>query len=298
MADQAQGLRALADYAHHGDVADFSAIVTARAHPRTIAVTSGKGGVGKTNLSTNLAIQLAHSGERVIVFDADLGLANIHMMLGVSPRLLLTDVLNGSHSVRDILCDACPGVRIISGGSGMDALANLSTAEYQTFARSLREVEDLADVLLVDTGAGLSQNVLAFVLAVDEAIVVTTPDPTAIADAYATIKVIVRERPDEIIHLVVNMAANETEANRVRERLELVTRRFLKAEIDYIGYIPLDNSVRAGVRAQQPFVVGSPHSAAARAVVHICDSLGYVQPKRKGVVSMLDRMAHYMSKRA
>lgn len=176
------------------------------ARARVIAVTSGKGGVGKTNFSSNLSLVMARSGLRVIAVDADLGLANLHVVLGVMPRYHLEHVIRGERTLQETLHTAPGGLQIIAGGSGITELANLDVPRRDAFITGLSELDTLADVILLDTGAGLSHNVLAFLCAVEEVIIVTTPEPTAITDAYATIKVVSQQNPAARLMLVVNMA--------------------------------------------------------------------------------------------
>lgn len=275
------------------DGLDPTAVVAPRKGARTIAITSGKGGVGKTNFSTNLALMLAKRGLRVIVLDADLGLANLHVVLGVSPHYHLGHVLRGERTLRDILYAAPCGIQIIAGGSGISELANLNDEQRQRFISGLEELDELADIILIDTGAGLSHNVLAFVLAVEEVIVVTTPEPTALADGYATIKVISRENPDAHLRLVVNMAASETEAEATSERLRLVARQFLNLELDVLGHLPQDASVPRAVRAQRPVVLENPNAPIVHTLNEIVDRLGYYPSRPASVRGFLNRVSRY-----
>ena len=173
---------------------------------RTIAITSGKGGVGKSNLVINMAIALASSGMRVLVVDADLGLANIDLLLGITTPYTLEHVATGEVSLEDIQVTGPGGIKIIPGGSGAQRLLRTSEEERASLMRSLRELDDQADFIIIDTGAGLSPNVLAFLKFVHEIIVVTTPEPTSVADAYATVKTIAYENLGASIMIVVNMA--------------------------------------------------------------------------------------------
>ncbi len=272
-----------------------------RQRARVVAVTSGKGGVGKTNFTTNLALTLAQSGQRVIVMDADLGLANLHVVLGISPRYHLEHVMRGEKTLREALCEGPCGIQIIGGGSGIAELANLDETSRQSFLTGLGELDTLADVILIDTGAGLSRNVMAFLCAVEEIIVVTTPEPTAITDAYATIKVASQENPTARLMLVVNMAQSEAEGEAVAAKLTLITQRFLKVNLDCLGAIPHDIAVGRAVRAQQPFTLSQPGSAAARSVAQIAAQLGYQHSKTEapgGVGGFLNRMQRYFGFRA
>lgn len=297
MVDQAQGLRVLAHQARNGMELEPSALVSPRHVARTVAITSGKGGVGKTNVSTNLALMLAQVGERVIVLDADLGLANIHVVLGINPRYHLEHVLRNEKSLRDILIPGPAGIQIIAGASGIAELANLDTARRQWFVSKLSELDYLADAILIDTAGGLSHNVTAFVLAVDEVIVITTPEPTSITDAYATIKIVSHENPSAHIHLIVNMAGSETEAHQVAERMKRVCQKFLNVDLNILGHLPYDETVARAVREQCPFALSSPHAPCTRALAGIVEELGYGRfaPRRTaGMVGLLNRMTQFL----
>lgn len=281
-------------------VASPYASQTAVRQARVIAVTSGKGGVGKTNFSTNLAILMAQSGQRVVVLDADLGLANLHVVLGVSPRYHLEHVMEGEISVREALHDAPGGIQIIGGGSGIAELANLEAARCEAFIASLSELDALADVIVIDTGAGLARNTLAFLNAVEEIVVVTTPEPTAITDAYATIKISSIENPNARLMLVVNMAQSETEGEAVANRLGLIARQFLSVELEHLGTIVLDPSVGKAVRIQQPFVLSQPTTEATQSVRRIASRLGYhrsTHTTQGGVSGLMQRMRGFFSRR-
>ena len=267
---------------------------------RVIAVTSGKGGVGKTNFSTNLSLTMAQSGQRVVVLDADLGLANLHVVLGVSPRYHLGHVMEGTISVLEALHDAPGGIQIIGGGSGLAELANLEAEKCEAFIASLSELDALADVIVIDTGAGLARNTLAFLNAVEEIIVVTTPEPTAFTDAYATIKVASIENPNARLMLVVNMAQSEAEGEAVANRLSLIVRQFLGVELEHLGTIPLDSSVGRAVRLQNPLMLSQPNSEAASAIRRITSQLGYhrtTHPSQGGVNGLMQKMRGFFSRR-
>lgn len=267
---------------------------------RVIAVTSGKGGVGKTNFSTNIALTMAQSGQRVVVLDADLGLANLHVVLGVSPRYHLGHVMEGTISVREALHDAPGGIQIIGGGSGLAELANLEAEKCEAFIASLSELDSLADVIVIDTGAGLARNTLAFLNAVEEIIVVTTPEPTAFTDAYATIKVSSIENPTARLMLVVNMAQSEAEGEAVANRLGTIVRQFLGVELEHLGTIPLDSSVGRAVRLQHPLMLSQPNSEAASAIRRITSRLGYhrsTPTAQGGVNGLMQKMRGFFSRR-
>ncbi len=195
---------------------------------RTIAITSGKGGVGKSNLTVNLAICLARLGKKVLVLDADLGLANIDVMMGLSPKdKTLQYVVNGRKRIQDIVLEGPEGVQVIANGSGIQELANLSDVERRRIIGEVSNLEGKYDFLLVDTGAGISKNVMSFILATEEIVIVTTPEPTAVMDAYGIIKVVSQQNRDVRVKLVVNMVKNKTEAQEVINKIISVSQRFL-----------------------------------------------------------------------
>jgi flagellar biosynthesis protein FlhG len=294
MADQAQGLRLLANQARSAFSLGDSVVVSSRKTARTIAVTSGKGGVGKTNFSTNLALQLAKAGQRVVVLDADLGLANLHVVLGVSPQYHLGHVIRGERTLREVIFHAPQGIDIIAGGSGVAELANLDAAAVQRFIHTLAEIDDLADILLIDTGAGLSDNVLAFVLAAEEVLVVTTPEPTALADAYAMIKVVARDNSEANMSVVVNMATSDAEAEATSGRLRTVAKQFLNVDLGVLGHIPQDPMVPRAVRAQRPVSIDHPNCPMVRAIGGMVDTLGYRESRPAGVRGFLNRMTRLL----
>ena len=286
---------------HGNPIATFTNAAPARQVARVVAITSGKGGVGKTNFSSNLAITLAARGQRVILVDADLGLANVHVVLGIMPRFHLEHVMQGEKTLKEVLYPGPGGIHIIGGGSGLTELANLDETRRAHFIQSLSELDTLADVVLLDTGAGLSHNVLGFLCAVDEVIVVTTPEPTAITDAYATIKVLSQENPRAQQRLLINMAQSEAEAQAAAQRLQGIARRFLQRDLDCLGYLPHDIAVSRAVRAQQPFTLFQPNSPATRAITRVAARLGYDEPPgptgAAGVNGLLTRMQRFFKTR-
>ncbi|HEX3030696.1 MAG TPA: AAA family ATPase [Bacillota bacterium] len=235
MRDQAEKLRMLARALKsqvEDDIKNFadSQVVAAETKPktRTFAVTSGKGGVGKTNITINLALALMKQGHRVIVLDADLGLANVDVVLGLKAQYNLSHLISGEKSIKDIITTSPSGLQVIAGGSGMQHLANLPRKKLQKFIKSLSELEGMADVLIIDTGAGLSRSVMSFVMAADEVIVIATPEPTSITDAYGMVKTLYNTRPESKVHLVINRVASAEEANETANKLTVVAQKFLQ----------------------------------------------------------------------
>jgi flagellar biosynthesis protein FlhG len=269
MEDQAEALRAMMSSRGVESSAAPRGPAPAK-KTRIIAVASGKGGVGKTNLSVNLAIAYAQLGKRVIVMDADLGLANVNVMLNMIPKFNLYHVIRKQKTMREIILDTDYGIRIVAGASGFSKIANLSEEERQNFINELYTLQE-ADIVIIDTSAGVSSNVLSFVAAADDAIIVTTPEPTAITDAYGIIKIIATEIENLNIglKLVVNRVHSVTEGRRVAERIINISGQFLNLKVEYLGCIYDDPVVSQCVIRQKPFVVAEPKSKAAISVQHL-----------------------------
>lgn len=218
---------------------------------QVIAVTSGKGGVGKTNVSANLALSLARSGKRVLVLDADLGLGNLDVLLGLAPRYTLEHVLSGEKSLSDVIVNGPGGIMILPASSGIHDLTALTQDQQQVLQEELEGITRSIDVLLVDTGAGISSNVLYFAVAAQEILVVASPEPTSITDAYALMKVLSHQHGEKRFRLLVNMADGGAEAMDVYRKLCTVADRFLNISIDYVGYVPEDDYVTMAVCQQR-----------------------------------------------
>jgi flagellar biosynthesis protein FlhG len=240
---------------------------------RVLAVTSGKGGVGKTNVAVNLALALAELGKRVILVDVDIGLANADVLLSVEPKLHLGHVLSGEVSTLDALTSGPGGVLLLPGCVGVRHLSDLEKTEREFLMRSFQDLEAYADFVLIDTAAGISRNVIQFSAAADEAIVVTSPEPTAITDGYAVIKAISREKGFGRIRLLVNLVHDRAEARRVTDRIQMVARRFLGIEVDGLGHIVWDDFVRHAVRRKRPFLLEHPRSPASLCVRAIAEKI-------------------------
>jgi len=241
---------------------------------RVMTVTSGKGGVGKTNLSVNFALAMAARGKNVLLFDADMGLANVDVMLGMIPQYTLLNVLNGQKSLSEIVLEGPGGIRLVASGSGgVQELADLNEGQRAKFLEALLELQNQSDVILIDTGAGLHRNVLAFVIAAEEVVIVTTPEPTALMDAYGMIKILFREKHNPVINIVVNMAANQTEADEAGKKLVILSKRFLGLEIEYLGFVPRDPAMIKAVREQKPVFLSAPLCPAAVSMNRLADML-------------------------
>lgn len=233
---------------------------------RTIAFTSGKGGVGKSSLVLNTGIALARHGRRVTILDGDLGLANLHVLLGQSPRWDLRHVVSGERRLADIALAGPSGIRLIPAGPGVAELANLGEDAREALLEQLAEVEAEAEYLLIDTAAGLDDNVLNLIVAADEAVVVTRPEPTALADAYALMKVVVQADPAYPFHVLVNMVESAEQGDRVYDALAEILVRFLGYRPGFAGAVPADAAVSQAVVEQTPFVVRTPRAPASRCV--------------------------------
>ncbi len=241
---------------------------------RIITVTSGKGGVGKTNISTNLAIGYARLGKKVVLMDADLGLANVNVVLGIIPKYNLYHLIRRQHSLSEILMQTSYGIQIIAGASGFSKIANLSHDERKSVINEMAQLAD-TDLIIIDTGAGVSYNVISFVAAADISIVVTTPEPTAITDAYGILKIITTEFRDikESPKILVNRVRSASEGTMVANRIINISNQFLNTKVDYLGYVYEDEIVRQAVTRQKPFMELNPKSKASACVYHIVNRL-------------------------
>ena len=259
---------------------------------RIITVASGKGGVGKTNISTNLALAYAHMGKKVVLMDADLGLANVNVVLGIIPKYNLYHLIRRQKSMKEIIMNTSYGIQIVAGASGFAKIANLSEEERHAFIDELSALSD-ADVLIIDTSAGVSNNVLSFVAAADDAIIVTTPEPTAITDAYGIIKIIATEidNLNLSLKLIVNRVKSVTEGKKVSERVINIASQFLNLKVDYLGYVYDDNSVQQAILKQKPFVALDPKGKASICIKQLAGRLEKVEYKDgSGIGAFLKRL--------
>jgi flagellar biosynthesis protein FlhG len=236
---------------------------------KVFAVTSGKGGVGKTNICANLAVHMAKTGKRVLVIDADLGLANIEIVFGLKPRYHLGDLLDGGRPIQEVLVQGPHGICILPAGSGVQSLTQLNDTEKMRFITALDPIEDLFDVVFIDSGAGIGDNVLFFVGAAQEAILVVNPEPTSLIDAYAVVKVLSQQAGVRNFSVIVNPVVDELAARGVFQKLNTVTNRFLDAHVRHLGYVPRDENFHRAIMAQRPIVDLFPSSPASRALFDI-----------------------------
>lgn len=236
---------------------------------RVITITSGKGGVGKSNIAVNLAIQMRKLGKRVLIFDADFGLANVEVMFGAIPQYNLSDLMYRGKGIQDIITEGPLGIGFISGGAGITGMNNLSKEQIIYFVRCLGELDELADVILIDTGAGISDSVLEFVMASPEVLLVTTPEPSSLTDSYSLLKTLYRNpnfvKSDTTINVISNKVTSVAEGQNVYDKLNSVVEKFLEGKVEYMGMIPQDMALEKSVRQQKTVSLNAPSSSSAKA---------------------------------
>jgi flagellar biosynthesis protein FlhG len=282
MFDQAHRLRQI-----------VSSIRTDEEKTRVIAITSGKGGVGKSNCTLNLAIALCRAGKKVIVIDADVGFANIDVLLGMTSQKSLVNLFDCQTKIWDILQHGPDGLKFIAGGSGFQELLTLDDTQIRYVVSQLQELQGYADYMLIDTGAGLNPQTLRFILSADEAVVVTTPEPTSITDAYALIKLVSNRNKELPIRLIVNRVSTRDEGEQTAEKIRLVAERFLQVKVEALGSILDDPSVVKAVKLQVPFVTRYPDAKASRCIQQVAAHLlnvPEIRGEKKGVRLFLQRM--------
>ncbi len=269
MVDQAAKLREMTEKLNGKEGATYSNAQFSN----IIAISSGKGGVGKTNIVTNLSYALTKLGKKVVIFDADFGLANIDILLGISPKYTLKDVLSGEKEISDILVKMPNGVTIIPGSQGAEEIANLDVTDRKRSLKQCLKLRESADYLLIDTSAGIHRSVIDMVMAAGRLVVVTTPEPTSITDAYSLIKIVVKNQPKKDIALLVNNVRSSQEAKDIYENMNKILIKFLGRSIDYFGFMLYDNIVTNAVRKQKPFFDTAPNSHAAKCIETIARKL-------------------------
>ena len=273
--DQAESLR---------NIIKKQEIESGRKTARVITVTSGKGGVGTTSLSVNLAIQLRRLGKRVVVLDADFGLANIEIMLGIRPQYNLADLMFRGKSMNDIVTYGPEGIGFISGGSGINEMASLTRDQVFRLIQKMAELDQQADVIIVDTGAGIGDSVLEFVAASAEVLLVAAPEPTSITDAYALLKSLNRNssyKPGKtVVKMVANQVRGNNDADELFDKLGIVVNKFLNIDIEYLGSVPYDANMQRAVMRQEPLSMAAPNALAARSVERIARVLANKEEER------------------
>lgn len=250
-------------------------------------MTSGKGGVGKTNVVANLAVSLSELGKKVVVLDADFGLANIDVLLGLTPRFHLGHVLFGNKTLTEIMVQGPKGIQIIPASSGLQRLSELTLEQRNQLVESFAHLDSDTDYFIIDTAAGISRNVIHFLLSAQQVIVVSAPEPTAIVDGYAVIKIILVEKPDKDVHVLINSVEHEEDALEVFSQINSVVKRFLNREVTYLGHIILDPHVPQAVRSQVLVSHRFPDAPASRCFRSLARKLAKLQevsPSMDGLI--------------
>lgn len=244
---------------------------------RIITVTSGKGGVGKSSISINLAMQFKKKGKSVIIFDADFGLANIEVMFGAIPKYNLADLIYNGKEFKDIIMSGPMDIGFISGGSGIAGLGNMTKEQVNYLVFKLKELETLADIIIIDTGAGISDSVLEFVASSAEVLLVTTPEPTSMTDSYALLKALYYregyEKEHSVIKIIANRVSNYEEGRNIFNRLSVVVNKFLNLNLEFLGVVPMDMNITKSVIQQKPLSISSPNSIGAKAFMNLAENL-------------------------
>ncbi len=271
---------------------------TPRRVARVITVTSGKGGVGKSSISVNLAIALSRLGHRVIILDADFGLANVEVMLGIRPQYNLADLMFRGKNLTDIVTEGPENIGFISGGSGIQELTNLSKEQIVYLIQKLVELDEIADIIIVDTGAGIADSVLEFVAASSEVLLVATPEPTSITDAYALLKTLNRKvdvsLKDTVIKMVANRIDSYEEGKELYDKLSLVVSKFLHLKLEYLGALPQDPSVSKAVMRQKPAMTLYPNAPFSKTLNSfasiLCEDTSENMLNKKGIAQLFTNL--------
>ena len=244
---------------------------------RVLTVTSGKGGVGKSNVSVNLAVQLRKAGKRVIIFDADFGLANVEVMFGAIPQYNLSDLIYQGKSIKEIITPGPMDIGFISGGSGILGLNNLYREQIMYLVKSIGELNELADYIIIDTGAGISDHVLEFVVASPEVLLIATPEPSSLTDSYSLLKALFKNpgfNPDKTtVQVIANKVHSAEDAQNVYDKLNSVVAQFLHGSLNYLGMIPQDATLEKAVRQQKTVSLYEPNSNSAKAFERLASNL-------------------------
>jgi flagellar biosynthesis protein FlhG len=269
MYEQASKLKKIMDEKHHREAPQGTL--------KVYCVTSGKGGVGKTNLSINLSLVLQELGKRVLLVDADLGLANVDVIAGLYPKYNISHILSREKTINEIILEGPLGIKILPGASGLYEMANLSIMELNFLIKAFNSISQDFDIVVIDTGAGISKHVLSFVQSSDEVIIVTTPEPSAVTDAYAVIKLIYKY--SQKIHVIINRVDNFRDAEFTVQKISNASRKFLHTDIDYLGYVLEDRNVFKSNMEQIPFYTRFPDSLASKCIAILGRKLLYGEQK-------------------
>lgn len=264
---------------------------------RIFTVTSGKGGVGKSNVAVNLAVQMQKRGKKVIIFDADFGLANVEIMFGAIPKLNLSDLIYREKSITEIITPGPMDIGFISGGSGITGINNLSKEQLKFLVANLEKLDELADVIIIDTGAGISDNVLEFVMASPEILLLVTSEPSSLTDAYSLLKALHRneefQQAQSKIKVISNRVVSEEEGIGIYDKLNAVVGQFLNGDLEYLGIIPKDALLEKAVCQQQPVSILYPEAKSSKAFEHLSafllDGVAVPVEEKKGIVQLLSR---------
>lgn len=263
MLDQAESLRRLA----RGEILDEQ-----KGKPRIITVTSGKGGVGKSNFVVNLAITLVQKGKKVLIFDADIGMGNDDVLMGIYPKNSVLDLINGKLAIEDIIVNGPEGVKLLPGGSGLNNIEDLQQNQRDLFLKKIEMLEGF-DYIFIDTGAGISRSVLAFIACSDEVILVTTPEPTSLTDGYSLLKAVDHFKIKDKASIVVNKILEKKEGDQTFSKFKMAVNRFLKLDVNFLGVVYEDRKLIMSVREQLPFIIGYPNCDAAKCIKTIAEKI-------------------------
>lgn len=259
MLDQAESLRRLANGENLENESRKARIIT---------ITSGKGGVGKSNFVVNLAINLVKRGKKVLIFDADIGMGNDDVLMGIYPKHNVLDLINGRLAIEDIIVEGPEGIKLLPGGSGLNNIEDLQQNQRDIFLRKIEMLEGF-DYIFIDTGAGISRSVLAFIACSDEMVLVTTPEPTSLTDGYSLLKAVNHFKIKSKVNIVVNKVLEEREGEKTFVKFKSAVNRFLALDVSFLGYIYDDKKLTISVRNQLPFIIGYPYCDASKCIEEI-----------------------------
>lgn len=244
---------------------------------RVIAVTSGKGGVGKTSLSVNLAMEIAKRGQKVVIFDADFGLANVEVMLGIRPKYNLLDLIHNNKTMPEIITNGPMGIGFVSGGSGVSELASLDKNSIDLLISEMVKLDKMYDVVIIDTGAGITDSVMEFVMVSPEVLLVVTPEPTSITDAYSLLKVLRRKSEFNPLYKTINVISNrvtsESEGVDIFNKMNTVSSKFLNTKLEFLGSVPHDRNASMAIIEQKPVVLAYPNASVSKAIHELANKL-------------------------